>query len=386
MIDYEYLQIYWWLLISILGAVLVFLLFVQGGQTMLLRAQTPIMRTMMVNSLGRKWELTFTTLVVFGGAFFASFPLFYSTSFGGAYWLWIFILFSFIIQAVSYEFRSKKGNVWGTKTFDIFLLINGIVGPVLLGVAVAMFFFGGDFIVNKQNLLDPDSPVISTWASTRGLEAIVYWKNLLLGIAVLFLARVQASLYFMNDINDESTFEHMKKCLLINSIVFLIFFLTFVAVLLLSDGYQLISKDGVPIVPNAFEKVPYKYFFNMIEMWWCLAAFLIGVVLVLYAIIRSYFCKHFTKGIWFSGLGTILVVLSLFWVAGYNDTPYYPSNLDPASSLTIHNSSSSEYTLTAMSWVSVIIPFVIGYIAYAWYSMDKVSITPKEMDDTKIKY
>lgn len=386
MIQYEYLQIYWWFLISVLGALLVFLLFVQGGQTMLWKAKTPIERTMMVNSLGRKWELTFTTLVVFGGAFFASFPLFYSTSFGGAYWLWIFILFSFIIQAVSYEFRNKKGNTWGTKTYDAFLFINGVVGTILLGVAVGMFFFGGDFTVTKLNLLDPNSPVISSWISTRGLEAMVNWKNLLLGVTVLFLARTQACLYFMNNIDDDNEFADMKKSLLINGIIFVVFFLAFVAVLLLSDGYQLLSRNGIPVIPNSFEIVPFKYFHNFIDMWWTLILFLIGVVMVLYAIIRGSLCEKFKEGIWFSGLGTIFVVLALFWVAGYNDTPFYPSNLDPSSSLTIYNSSSSEYTLTVMSWVSVIIPFVVGYIAYAWYSMDKKSITPQEMDDTPIKY
>lgn len=386
MIQYEHLQIYWWFLISVLGAILVFLLFVQGGQSMLFHAKNDIDRTMMVNSLGRKWELTFTTLVVFGGAFFASFPLFYSTSFGGAYWLWIFILFSFIIQAVSYEFRRKPGNIFGMRTYDIFLFINGVVGSILLGVAVATFFFGGEFTVEKQNLLNVNSPVISVWAPTHGFEAMISWRNLLLGLAVLFLARTQASLYFMNNIKDADFFKQCKKSVLVNGIIFVVLFLAFVAVLLTADGYQLISANGIPVLPNAFETVPFKYFHNFIHLWWALAIFLIGVVLVLYAIIRAAFGNNFTKGIWFSGTGTILVVLALFWVAGYNYTPYYPSLLDPSSSLTIYNSSSSEFTLTVMSIVSLIIPFVAGYIAYAWHSMDKKPITPKEMEGPAHKY
>lgn len=386
MIQYEYLQIYWWLIISVLGAALVFLLFVQGGQSMLFHTKNDIDRTMMVNSLGRKWELTFTTLVVFGGAFFAAFPLFYSTSFGGAYWLWIFILFSFIIQAVSYEFRRKSGNIFGVRTYDTFLFINGIVGPVLLGVAVATFFFGGEFTVQKQNMLDVNSPVISVWAPTHGLETMISWRNLLLGITVLFLARTQASLYFMNNIKDTAFFRQCRKSVLINGIIFVVFFLAFIGVLLTADGYELVSANGIPLVPDAFEIMPYKYFHNLVQMWWALIVFIIGVLLVLYAIIRSALGKNFTKGIWFSGAGTILVVLALFWIAGYNSTPYYPSLSDPSSSLTIYNSSSTKFTLTIMSIVSLIIPFVAGYIAYAWYSMDKKPITPKEMEDTSHKY
>ncbi|MEG1765460.1 MAG: cytochrome d ubiquinol oxidase subunit II [Muribaculaceae bacterium] len=386
MISYEFLQIYWWFLISVLGAVLVFLLFVQGGQTMLLSVKKPIDRTMIINSLGRKWELTFTTLVVFGGAFFASFPLFYSTSFGGAYWLWIIILFSFVVQAVSYEFRMKPGNIYGGETYDVFLFINGAVGCILLGVAVSMFFFGGEFTVNKQNILDVNAPVISQWASTRGLEAIFDWKNLILGFTVLFLARTQAGLYFMNNIKDDEFYEKNRKAVLVNGIIFVLFFLTFVGLLLTASGYQTITTDGIPVVPNAFEVIPFKYLHNFIDLWWALIAFLIGVVAVLYAIISAVFCKKFTSGIWFSGIGTILVVLALFWIAGYNDTPYYPSLLDSSSSLTIYNSSSSEFTLTVMSIVSLIIPFVAGYIAYAWYSMDKTSITQSEMNNTTHKY
>lgn len=385
--ELQYLQTYWWLLISVLGAVLVFLLFVQGGQSMLLWSGSDIERTMMVNSLGRKWELTFTTLVVFGGAFFASFPLFYSTSFGGAYWLWMLILFSFIIQAVSYEFRRKPGNLYGARTYDIFLFINGCVGCILLGVAVSMFFFGAEFTVTKGNILDPGAPVISQWASTHGFEAIFNWKNLVLGFAVLFLARTQAAMYFLNNISDDRQFfEHNRREVLINGVIFVVFFLGFLALLLTADGQQATAKDGIPTLPNAYEWVPFKYFHNYIEMWWCLLILLVGVVLVLYAIVRSAFCKHFTKGIWFSGIGTVLVVLTLFWVAGFNGTPYYPSLLDTSSSLSIYNSSSSKFTLEVMSWVSVIIPFVAGYIAYVWYSMDRKPITPQEMKSEEEKY
>lgn len=379
---YETLQSYWWFLISVLGAALVFLLFVQGGQTMLLGARNDLQRTMMVNSLGRKWEFSFTTLVVFGGAFFASFPLFYSTSFGGAYWLWILILLGFVLQAVSYEFRKKKGNVYGTRTFDIFLCINGILGCILLGVAVGMFFFGAEFSVQKGNLLNSAAPAISTWSPTHGLEAIICWKNLLLGVAVLFLARMQAALYFINSIDDINNYKLQRKAVLVNGAVFVVLFLASLAVLLTADGYQASIIDG----KETITKVAYKYFNNFIDMWWALAVLLIGVVLVLYAYGKTILCDNYKRGIWFSGIGTALVVMSLFWVAGYNDTAYYPSLLDPASSLTISNSSSSPFTLTVMSWVTVIIPFVVAYIAYAWYSLNKKPITPDEMSEDGHKY
>lgn len=358
---------------------MVFLLFVQGGQSMLLSTRDDMERTLMVNSLGRKWELTFTTLVVFGGAFFASFPLFYSTSFGGAYWLWMLILFSFILQAVSYEFRRKPGNLYGTSTYDLFLFINGCVGCVLLGVAVSMFFFGGEFVVEKGNLLDGASPVISRWAPSRGLEAIFYWKNLILGFAVLFLARTQAALYFMSNIkDDERLFAINKRRVLVNGVIFVLFFLWFMAQLLTAEGYE-IASDG-------FTVVDYKYFKNYVDMWWCLLMLLAGVAMVLFAIGRGAFGRHFTHGVWFSGAGTVLVVLSLFFVAGFNSTPYYPSLLDASSSLTIYNSSSSVFTLEVMSWVSLIIPFVAGYIAYVWWSMDKKPLTPAEMSSKENKY
>lgn len=379
---YEILQSYWWLLISILGAALVFLLFVQGGQTMLLGARNDLQRSMMVNSLGRKWELSFTTLVVFGGAFFASFPLFYSTSFGGAYWLWTLILLGFVLQAVSYEFRKKKGNVYGTRTFDTFLCINGILGCVLLGVAVGTFFFGAEFTIQKGNLLNTAAPAMSSWAPTHGLEAIFCWKNLLLGIAVLFLARMQAALYFINTIDDTNNYKLQRKSVFVNGGIFVLLFVAFLVVLLTADGYQANMENGKEIISI----VPYKYFHNFIEMWWALATLLIGVVMVLYAYGKTILSDHFTYGIWFSGIGTVLVVMSLFWVAGFNDTAYYPSLIDPASSLTIRNSSSSLFTLKTMSWVTVIIPFVIAYIAYAWYSLNKEPITPAEMQNDDHKY
>ena len=382
MITYEFLQSYWWFLISVLGAILVFLLFVQGGQTLLYMEKNQLRRTMLVNAIGRKWELTFTTLVVFGGAFFASFPLFYSTSFGGAYWLWMLILIGFVLQAVSYEYRKKKGNIYGSCTYDAFLALNGTLATILLGVAVAMFFFGAEFTVNKNNILDTTAPVISSWSSTHGLEAICNWKNLLLGFTVLFLARTQALLYFMNAIDDNIVKKKSATALIGNGAIFVVFFLAFVGVLLTSDGYQSITIDGV----ETFTVTPYKYLHNFIDMWWVAVIFLSGVVLVLYAIIRSAFSTQYTKGIWFSGAGTMLVVLCLFWVAGYNNTAYYPSLLDTASSLSIRNSSSSEFTLSVMSCVSLVIPFVAVYIIYAWRSLSKKPITAKEMEETSHKY
>lgn len=380
----EYLQNYWWLLISVLGGILVFLLFVQGGQSMLLGVPTKERRELIVNSMGRKWELTFTTLVTFGGAFFASFPLFYSTSFGGAYWLWILILFSFIVQAVSYEYRNKAGNVYGTRTYDVFLFINGCVGCILLGVAVSMFFFGAEFTVRRGNLLDPGSPVISQWASTHGFEAIFNWKNLILGVAVLFLARMQASLYMMNNITDDPDFfKTLKRNAFVNGGIFVVFFLWFLAMLCTATGYTVTAGNGLT---TDVTETPFKYFFNFVDLWWAGSTLLIGVALVLYGLIRACFSIHWTKGIWFTGIGTFLAVISLFWVAGYNDTPFYPSLLNPESSLTIRNSSSSEFTLTAMSYVSAVIPFVLAYIAYVWNSMDKKKLTIGELEKTDHKY
>ena len=378
-----HLQNYWWLLISILGAVLVFMLFVQGGQTMLLGARTSLQRSLIVNSMGRKWELTFTSLVVFGGAFFASFPLFYSTSFGGAYWLWILILFSFVLQAISYEYRTKPGNLYGSSTYDVFLFLNGCIGCILLGVAVSLFFFGAEFTVTRGNLLDASSPVISQWAPTHGFEAIFNWKNLVLGVAVLFLARTLACLYMINNIKDDEEFlSRLRRSMLISAGIFVIFFLWFITMVLLAPGYTTLpTHAGLTEVVEE----PYKYAKNYATLWWALVALCVGVSSVLYGIIRSVFTK-WNKGIWWSGAGVILVVLSLFWVAGYNDTAYLPSLTDPASSLSIRNSSSSEFTLTVMSYVSIIVPFVIAYIVYVWRSMDKRKLTPKEIETATHKY
>lgn len=375
----EYLQNYWWLLIAVLGALLVFLLFVQGGQSMLLQRLDSTERSLMVNSLGRKWELTFTTLVVFGGAFFASFPLFYSTSFGGAYWLWMLILISFVLQAVSYEFRSKPGNIFGIRTYDTFLFINGCFGCILLGVAVATMFFGGEFTVTKTNILNAASPVISQWSATHGLEAILNWKCLVLGFTVLFLARTQASLYFLSNLgNDPKLAAKNRKSILINGSIFVLFFLLFVYLLLTADGVES-SPDGTMTV------VSYKYLTNYLQMWWAAVILLAGVALVLTAIIWSVLSPTFNKGIWLSATGTVLVVLSLFFVAGYNNTAYYPSLIDTASSLTIRNSSSTLFTLKVMSYVSILVPFVLAYIWYVWRKMDATPITPAELN-TDHKY
>lgn len=376
----EMLQNYWWLLIAVLGAALVFLLFVQGGQSMLLGRMSETERSMVVNALGRKWELTFTTLVVFGGAFFASFPLFYSTSFGGAYWLWMLILFSFILQAVSYEFRSKPGNIFGTRTYDIFLFINGCVGCILLGVAVGMMFFGAEFSVTKTNLLDGSAPVISQWAPTHGLEAIADWRCLVLGVAVLFLSRTQASLYFLSAIGHDEDFRRgQRRSILVNGAIFVVFFLLFLFLLLTADGVQTENDGSMRWVSN-------KYLWNFIEMWPVAIVFLLGVVAVLTGVIGSAVLPRFKGGIWYSGIGTVLVVVALFCVAGYNSTAYYPSLTDVASSLTIRNSSSSLFTLKVMSWVSIITPFVIAYIAYVWAKMNSKPITPEEMKAESHKY
>lgn len=368
---YNLLQNYWWLIMSVLGALLVFMLFVQGGQSMLFHF-TGESRNLLTHSLGRKWELTFTTLVTFGGAFFASFPLFYSTSFGGAYWLWMLILLSFVIQAVSYEYRAKQGNVYGRNFYDVLLLINGIVGPILLGVAVATMFFGAEFTVTKSNILNVESSAISTWGPLHGLEAIGAWRNLLFGAMVYFLAASLASLYFINNINDDDIRRRTRRLLSINAPLFVLFFLWVVANILTAGGVE-IDAEG-----NA-QWVDFKYLHNYLDMWWALVVLLIGVVLVLYGLGRTLLKKEYTRGIWPVGIGTVLVVLTLFWVVGYNNTAYYPSLLDVQSSLTIRNSSSSEFTLTAMSIVSILVPFVLGYIAYCWRAMDRKKLTRDEI-------
>ena len=374
---YIFLQQYWWLVVSLLGAILVFLLFVQGGNSLLFcLGKTEEHRKMMVNSTGRKWEFTFTTLVTFGGAFFASFPLFYSTSFGGAYWLWMIILFSFVLQAVSYEFQSKAGNLLGKKTYRTFLVINGVVGPVLLGGAVATFFTGSDFYINKANMTDTIMPVISHWGNGwYGLDALTNIWNVILGLAVFFLARVLGSLYFINNIDDKELTDKCRRAVRNNTVLFLVFFLAFVIRTLVSDGFA-VNPDTQEIYMQ-----PYKYLTNFIEMPVVLALFLIGVVLVLFGIGKTLLKKTFDKGIWFTGIGTVLTVLSLLLVAGYNNTAYYPSYTDLQSSLTLANSCSSEFTLKTMAYVSIFVPFVIAYIFYAWRSIDRHKITEKEMDE-----
>ncbi len=380
MTELEILQAYWWLLIAVLGAALVFLLFVQGGQTLLCAARNDVERQLIINSLGRKWELSFTTLVVFGGAFFASFPLFYSTSFGGAYWLWMLILISFVVQAVSYEYRRKKGNIYGTRFYDSLLLFNGVVGCVLLGVAVAMMFFGAEFTVARGNILDAGNPVISRWADSHGLEAIASWKNLLLGVAVFFLARTQGALYFVNNISgDESFTARMRRVAGANGLVFALLFVAFLVVLLLSPGMRQ-AADG------SFVSEPYAYLHSLLHMWWATAVLLVGVVMVLYGIFRTALDRTWRAGIWFSGIGTVLVVVVLFLLAGYDGMAYYPSLLEASSSLSISNSSSSLFTLKVMSWVSVLIPFVVAYIAYVWRKMNARPITPSELKSEHHQY
>ena len=374
---FTFLQQYWWLLVSLLGAILVFLMFVQGGNSLLFCVgKTEAERKLMVNSTGRKWEFTFTTLVTFGGAFFASFPLFYSTSFGGAYWLWMIILFSFVLQAVSYEFQGKVGNLLGIRTYQIFLIINGVVGPVLLGVAVATFFTGADFYINKGNMTDTVMPVISQWGNGwHGLDALANIWNVVLGLAVYCLARILGALYFINNIDDKPLTDRCRRALIGNTILFLVFFLAFVIRTLLADGYA-VNPDTGEIYMQ-----PYKYFLNFVEMPVVLALFLLGVVLVLFGIIRTILKPTFTKGIWFTGFGTVFAVLALMLIAGYNYTAYYPSFTDLQSSLTLANSSSSPFTLRTMAYVSLFIPIVIAYIFYAWRSIDRRKISQKEMGE-----
>lgn len=379
MTELEFLQAYWWLLICVLGAALVFMLFVQGGQSMLYCKADESYRQLLVNSLGRKWELTFTTLVLFGGAFFASFPLFYSTSFGGAYWLWMLILLSFVLQAVSYEYRRKPGNIFGTKVYDAFLLFNGVAGCVLLGVAVGGLFFGGNFEVSHSNLLDASSPVISRWASTRGLEMMADWRCLLLGVAVFFLARTQAALYFINNLRGDVALEQrMRRATLVNGGIFAVLFVVFAVVLLTTTGKQ-VDATGTVV------DVDYLYFNNYITMWWWAIALILGVVLALTGIAVGAFSSS-RSGIWLSGIGSALVVISLFAVAGYNNTCYLPSNSFPQSSLTIANSSSSLYTLRTMAYVSIGVPFVIAYIAYVWRKMNFGGLTAKEVNEDSHQY
>ena len=386
-LDYNGLQHYWWIIVSLLGALLVFMLFVQGGQTLIFSlAKNEKEKTMLLNATGRKWEITFTTLVTFGGAFFASFPLFYSTSFGGAYWVWMAILFAFIIQAVSYEFRSKANNFLGTKTFDVFLFINGVLGSILLGVAVSTFFTGSEFSVEKSNIINQNlqkMPIISAWETPfHGLEAVwtveklAFLQNISLGLAVFFLARILANLYFQKIIDSENIQKNSIKSLKINSILFLVFFLFWLIRLLLIDGFA-VNPANQEVSMEA-----HKYLNNFLEMPFVLVVFLVGVVMVLSGIFINVFQKS-KNGIWLSGIGTILTVWMLLLNAGFNNTAYYPSNYNLQNSLTIYNSSSSEFTLRTMSYVSLLVPFVLAYIALVWKKLDAKNISEKDLEETE---
>ena len=379
---YEFLQQYWWFIVSLLGGILVFLMFVQGANTLIFRlGKDEEERSLIINSTGRKWEFTFTTLVTFGGAFFASFPLFYSTSFGGAYWVWMLILVSFVLQAVAYEFQSKPGNLLGRNVYRRFLVFNGVFGPLLLGTAVGTFFHGAAFTVSKDAMgAFGANPVISQWANAwHGLDAVANPWNVILGIAILFLARVLGALDLLNNIDDAGLRPKLRRQLLIDTLPFLLCFVAFLVHLLITDGFA-VSETGEIYVE------PYKYLNNLLEMPVVLCLLLLGVALVLCGIVMTLCKANFHRGIWFSGLGTVLTVLSLLLTVGYNHTAYYPSTADLQSSLTLANSCSSHFTLTAMSWVSLIIPFVLAYIIYAWRMIDKKSLTKQELSQDEHKY
>ena len=381
---YVFLQHYWWAVVSLLGAILVFLLFVQGGNSLLFCVgKDDVRKQLVINSTGRKWEFTFTTLVTFGGAFFASFPLFYSTSFGGAYWLWMIILFTFVLQAVSYEFQSKLGNLLGRKTYRIFLVINGVVGPILLGGAVATFFTGSNFIVDKGNLAELSMPVISGWANaSHGLDALLNVWNVIFGLAVFFLARILGALYFINNIDSPEIAASSRKVLKTETPLFLVFFLAFFVKILVGEGFA-VADDGTVFMEK------YKYLNNFLEMPAVAAVFLLGVLLLLSGIIIDGFLgknRLSGKGIFFSGFGTVLAVFGLLLCAGYNGTAYYPSTADLQSSLTIANSCSSEFTLKTMAYVSILVPFVIAYIVYAWKSINSKKLSAEELEEEEEKY
>lgn len=378
MITYEFLQQYWWFLIALLGGLLVFLLFVQGGNALIFFAgKNEAERELIVNSTGRKWELTFTTLVTFGGAFFASFPLFYSTSFGGAYWVWILILITFVFQAVSYEFQSKAGNLIGKKAFQVFLLLNGCLAPLLIGTAVGTFFTGSEFIIDKNAVGDIAAPTISRWANSwHGLEAVANPFNVEFGLMVMFLAICLGALYMINNIDNEGLATRLRRSLLIGFCCFL--------VMLVLVIYSLLTMDGFAIDANGIVSMEsYKYLHNFLQMPAVLAIFLVGAVLLVVGVVMTLYKKNFKRGIWFAGPGTVLAVMALFMIAGYNSTAYYPSTAELQSSLTLSNSCSSEFTLHTMAIVSLIIPFVVAYIAYFWRKMDKKSITTEELNNSE---
>lgn len=377
MITYEFLQQYWWFLISLLAGLLVFLLFVQGGNVLIfLAGKTEDERQLLLNSTGRKWELTFTTLVTFGGAFFASFPLFYSTSFGGAYWVWILILITFVFQAVSYEFQGKAGNLLGKNSFRMFLTLNGCLAPLLIGTAVGTFFTGSPFIVNKNAVADLGDPVISRWVGEwGGLEAVANPFNVGFGLMVMMLAIILGSLYAINNIDHQSLQEQLRSCLKKAFISFLTLLVLVLMILFTMDGFA-VNEQGVVSIES------YKYLNNLFEMPIVLMMFLVGAVLLVIGVGFTLWKKEFKKGIWWAGPGTVLVVMALFMIAGYNGTSYYPSTADLQSSLTLSNSSSSEFTLTCMSIVSLIIPFVVAYITYFWRKMDIKSLTKEELETT----
>ena len=374
--DYMFFQQYWWVLVSLLGALLVFMMFVQGANSMLFSLGSGEQeRRMVINSTGRKWEITFTVLVTFGGAFFASFPLFYSTSFGGAYWVWMIILFTFVVQAVSYEFQNKLGNFLGPDAFRWFLVINGLLGPLLLGMAVSTLFNGADFIVDKGGILGTDAgPVVSRWANaSNGLDALLNCWNWLFGFAVLFLARVLGTLYIINNVADDNLRDRSRVRLLGNFVPFLVFFLVTLIHLLVMDGQSYTSATGEIYVEQ------YKYLHNLLALWPVAILLVVGVVLFLYGTIRTLLYKSYIRGIWPSGIGAVLVVFSLLLCAGLNNTVFYPSLVDMQCGLTIENSSSSEFTLKTMAVVSLLIPFVLAYIVYVWHLIDKKKITKENL-------
>lgn len=380
MITYEFLQQYWWFLISLLGGLLVFLMFVQGGNALIFFAgKKEHERQLIVNSTGRKWELTFTTLVTFGGAFFASFPLFYSTSFGGAYWVWILILITFVFQAVSYEFQSKAGNILGKNTFRVFLTLNGFLAPLLIGTAVGTFFTGSAFTVNKNAVGDAIMPTISQWTNAwHGLEAVTNPFNVAFGLMVMLLAVSLGALYMINNISNEELSKRLHKSLLVSFTGFLVIFLFVV--------YNLFTMEGFAVIENGIITMQEgKYLTNILDMPVVLVMFLIGAVLLVAGVVLTLIKQTFTRGIWPSAIGTVMAVMAIFMIAGYNGTAYYPSVADLQSSLTLANSCSSEFTLKTMAIVSLIIPFVVAYIAYFWHKMDKKQLTSEEME-TSDKY